>query len=200
MRVFFLRALQEPLKSVTLRNCLWKTSRNLHSFRFIADDHSPPTQSSFSLVFNKLFKHHYLILVVWGDLNVFNWSKDIDSVLMLSCTATCKSVHCGVFFFFFSTRLNCLPKLQTSDCRFFLELFWTSHMLVFNQSRIYFIVAFPWCSGLSMLWCARVWFSRPQNNMSSSDSVMTSPSTVISSENKLANFSQTQPEKPFHYT
>lgn len=51
-----------------------------------------------------------------------------------------------------------------------------------------------------MLWCARVWFSRPQNNMSSSDSVMTSPSTVISSENKLANFSQTQPEKPFHYT
>ena len=43
-------------------------------------------------------------------------------------------------------------------------------------------------------------FSRPQNNMSSSDSVMTSPSTIISSENKLAAFSQTQPEKPFHYT
>lgn len=43
-------------------------------------------------------------------------------------------------------------------------------------------------------------FSRPQNNMSSSDSVMTSPSTIISSENKLGAFSQTQPEKPFHYT
>lgn len=43
-------------------------------------------------------------------------------------------------------------------------------------------------------------FSRPQNNMSSSDSVMTSPSAIISSENKLGAFSQTQPEKPFHYT
>lgn len=47
---------------------------------------------------------------------------------------------------------------------------------------------------------ARLVFSRPQNNMSSSDPVMTSSSTIISSENKLAALSQTQPEKPFHYT
>ncbi|XP_032221082.2 RING finger protein unkempt homolog [Nematostella vectensis] len=51
-----------------------------------------------------------------------------------------------------------------------------------------------------MLWCARVYFLLPQNNMSSSEAVMTSPTASVSNESRLSLYNQTQPEKPFHYT
>lgn len=43
-------------------------------------------------------------------------------------------------------------------------------------------------------------FRVPQNNMSSSEAVMTSSTASGSTESRLAASLQPQPEKPFHYT